>query len=223
MDCSLPECFIAFLSSQWSRLEQIASAKIPESLRSRVDVSQVVNDSLFEITQVVVKPDLEGSNAETVEDSLFALVTHILRKRAVDAVRKELTWKRGGRIRIEQADQILHHEDPQSTISIARLESEDVIGQIGFYLDVIQQGVLTLRYDGNEELEIAQKLRIPVETVRSARKAIARIADEVLTERVLSEPRARKIISANGGYPDTGRADYDNSIEWLREIPNIPI
>ncbi len=188
MYSSLSDYLIALLSSQWSKLELKASARIPNSLRSRVDISQIVNDSLYEWTQVFLKPDLEGSNAETVEDSLFALLIHILRKRAGDAVRKELSWKRGGRTSFEEANQILHHEDPRSTIGIADLEVEDTLGQFGLYLDTIQQSVLSLRFDGHEELEIATKLRIPVETVRRARKAIARIADQVLADR---EPRTK--------------------------------
>ena len=48
MNRPLSDYLIAFLFSQFPKLEKRTAAQVPNAIRSRVDVSQIVNDSLYE-------------------------------------------------------------------------------------------------------------------------------------------------------------------------------
>jgi len=120
---------------------------IPNAIRGRVDVSQIVNDSLYEWIHTLEIYEYEEPNAALSEELLMAIMHDILQKRTIDSIQKEMT----------------------------------------LVLDDFQQSVLKLRFEGNTESEIAEKLRIPMDAVRAARKAIAAIAEEVLGRN--QEPR----------------------------------
>ena len=212
----LSDYLIVLLSSQLQRLESKTTARIPNAIRNRVDISQIVNDSLYEWIHFISTNEETESSTAIVEESHFAILIHILRMRTSDAVRKEMTWKRGGRTLIDGNDQMLQCEDLRSRESLSDLECKDTLRVITLYLDDIQQNILRLRYEGNTESEIAEKLIIPLETVRAARKEISTIAKEVLRKQLEprtknQEPRTKnqeKIIMENGNFPDGGPADY---------------
>jgi DNA-directed RNA polymerase specialized sigma24 family protein len=189
MNRPLSEYLTAFISSRWRWLESKASSQIPNAIRSRVDVSQIVNDSLFEWIKLHSENEYAEFSTIWDEASLNATMIDILQKRTVDAIRRETTWKRGGRNAIDGDDQLLQCMDRRSHDGMTGLECEETLRKFSFHLDSIQLSVLHLRREGNTESEIAETLGISTETVSAARKAIAIIAEEVLSPTKNQKPK----------------------------------
>ena len=73
-------------------LETFCLQILPNSDRSQVDVSQIVNDSLLD-WYFTVSSHSQDSTKKQDDQSDVALLMDIIKKRSMDAVRKLLAWK----------------------------------------------------------------------------------------------------------------------------------
>ncbi|MCY3011853.1 MAG: ECF-type sigma factor [Planctomycetota bacterium] len=115
-------------------------------------------------------------------DSLIGLLMIIAKRRTTDAVRKEISWKRGGRT-ITGGEEILDRCPDLNCISCTTaIEFEEMISGLEQHLDATQQLVLRLRLDAYTEGEIAERLQVSIDAVKGIRRSIVYIANAVMPD-----------------------------------------
>jgi DNA-directed RNA polymerase specialized sigma24 family protein len=177
---SREEFLAGILRAVFSRMEHAVFTRIPIGIRSRIDVSQIVNDAGLKWLQTVSTIEQIALSEPLSEKRLIGLLKAIVHKHALDQIRTESSWKRGGRIEINAGDRFIQCHDPHCTDCESELHVQEMHALLANHLDSHEQRLLDLRCDGYSESEIAEKMRITLEEVHSIRKAALSIAEVVL-------------------------------------------
>jgi DNA-binding CsgD family transcriptional regulator len=209
--------FAAILRMYWTIIESKTISKISQRIRSRVDVSQIVNDAAKEWMEVVSVMESEVANETLSDERLIGLLRRIVDKRTLDAIRSENTWKRGGQLEAFGSEHLQQCTDPHCSDCLSEMQSEEMRSLLDIHLDSMQQQVLELRCYGYSEIEIAERMRITLASVQRIRKSIAAVAKAINLTRderretrdERRETRDEKIVSENGNFPAGTGADYD--------------
>lgn len=165
--------FAIILRMHWAMLESKAISRVIQRIRSRVDVSQIVNDAAKEWIEVVsVMEPLS-------DDRLIGLLTRIVEKRTLDAIRSENAWKRGGQLEAFGSEHLQQCTDPHCSDCLSEMQSAEMRSLLDMHLHSIQQQVLELRCHGYSEIEIAERMQITLASVQRIRKSIAAIAKAI--------------------------------------------
>ena len=162
-----------------TKLENYAWSNISEKIRSRIDVSQIVNDAAEEWIGVISKKPNTQSQSYS-DEQLLSLLMKIVRNRTIDAIRVESAGKRGGQIEFVGYDPILHCFDPKNRDLTSELQVAEIRNLLEQHLDVEQLRVLDLRCSGYSETAIAEQMNITLSEVRRIRKAIVSVAKIVI-------------------------------------------
>ena len=174
--------FVQIATSHWLRLECATRSRIPRGLRSLIDVEQIVNDSIDDWIKRVSETQSDEMMEQSDIDSLIGLLMIIAKRRTTDAVRKEISWKRGGRT-ITGGEEILDRCPDLNCISFTTaIEFEEMISGLEQHLDATQQLVLRLRLDAYTEGEIAERLQVSIDAVKGIRRSIVYIANAVMPD-----------------------------------------
>jgi len=182
MNHPIQSVFVQIATSHWLRLEYATRSRIPNGLRSLIDVEQVVNDSIDEwMTQVSETMCNEAMEPMDL-DALVGLLMFILKCHTTDAIRKEIAWKRGGRT-INSGEEILDRcKDPNCVACASAMEFEEMLVSVEQHLDATQRSVLRLRLDGYTEFEIGERLQLSISTVKGIRRSIASIVKAMMPD-----------------------------------------
>ncbi len=192
-------------------------SRVSQRIRSRVDVSQIVNDAAKEWMEVVSVMESDVANEPLSDDRLIGLLTRIVEKRTLDAIRSEKSWKRGGQLEAVGSDHLLQCQDPHCSDCLSEMQSAEMRSLLDMHLDSMQQQVLDLRWDGHSETAIAEQMQITLASVQRIRKTIVFVATAIILTRderrerrdERRETRDEKIVSENGNFPDGTDAIYD--------------
>ena len=171
--------FATILRMYWTILESKAISRVSQRIRSRVDVSQIVNDAAEEWMEVVSVMESEVANEPLSDDRLIGLLTRIVEKRTWDAIRSENAWKRGGQLETFGSEHLQQCTDPHCSDCLSEMQSAEMRILLNKHLDSMQQQVLELRCNGYSETEIAERMQITLASVQRIRKSIASVAKAI--------------------------------------------
>ena len=218
--------FAAILRMYWTILESKAMSRVSHRIRSRVDVSQIVNDAAHEWIQRVGELERVTQPKQLSDERLIGLLMKIVEKRSLDAIRDVNAWKRGGRIEAVGSDHLQHCHDPHCVDCFSEMQAAEMRSLLDIHLDSMQQQVLELLCYGYSEIEIAEQLGIGLISLQRIRKTIASLAEgQILgddqTRRGIqkSEVRSQK---ARGKRQEASGKWQENSFEkwklsgWIR-------
>jgi DNA-directed RNA polymerase specialized sigma24 family protein len=181
--------FVQIATSHWLQLECATRSTIPRSLRSIIDAEQIVNDSIDDWIKRVSEAQSDEMMEQRDIDSLIGLLMIIAKRRTTDAIRKEISWKRGGRT-ITGGEEILDRcQDSNCIACTSAIEFEEMLCGLEQHLDATQQSVLRLRLDGYTEWEIAERLQVSLDAVKGIRRSIVSIANAVMPD---AHPEGKK-------------------------------
>ena len=172
--------FAAILRLRWTILESKAISRVSQSIRSRVDVSQIVNDAAHEWIQRVGELERLTQPKQLSDERLVGLLMKIVEKRSPDAIRDVNAWKRGGRIEAVGSDHLQHRHDPHCVDCFSEMQAAEMRSVLDKHLDRMQQQVLDLHYDGYSETAIAEQLGISLISLQRIRKTIASLAEGLI-------------------------------------------
>jgi DNA-binding CsgD family transcriptional regulator len=171
--------FAAILRMQWTILESKTMSRVSQRIRSRVDVSQIVNDAAEEWMEVVSVLESEVANEPLSDERLISLLTSIIEMRTLDAIRSANAWKRGGQLEAVGIEHLQQCMDPHCTDCLSEMQSAEMRSLLDVHLDSMQQKVLELRCNGYSETEIAERMQITLASVQRIRKSIAAVAKAI--------------------------------------------
>jgi len=207
------------LRLHWIILERRALSRVSQRIRSRVDVSQIVNDAADEWIQIGVSLEKSHHGEQLSDERLIGLLVAIVEKRTTDSIRSEIAWKRGGRT-ITGGEEILDRcQDPNCITCTSAIEFDEMLSSVEQHLDATQRSVLRLRLDGYTELEIAKRLELSIDAVKGIRRSIVSVANSVMTvahpERQKAKGKRQKAkgkkssFEKNGNFSNGVRGVYD--------------
>jgi hypothetical protein len=146
--------------------------------------------------EVVSVVESEVANEHLTDERLICLLTSIVEKRTLDAIRSENTWKRGGHLEAVGSEHLQQCTDPHCADCLSEMQSAEMRSILDMHLDSIQQQVLDRRCHGYSETEIAEQIRITLASVQRIRKSIASVAKAInLTRDERRETRDEEIVS----------------------------
>ena len=155
-------------------------SRVSQRIRSRVDVSQIVNDAAHEWIQRVGELERVTQPKQLSDERLIGLLMKIVEKRSLDAIRDVNAWKRGGRIEAVGSDHLQHCHDPHCVDCFSEMQAAEMRLVLDKHLDRMQQQVLDLHYDGYSETAISEQLGISLISLQRIRKTIASLAEGLI-------------------------------------------
>jgi DNA-binding CsgD family transcriptional regulator len=163
----------------WTILESKAMSRVSQRIRSRVDVSQIVNDAAEEWIEVVSALEQRGHAEQLSDERLICLLEAIVEKRALDAIRSANALKRGGQLEAVGSEHLQQCTDPHCSDCLSEMQSAEMRSLLDMQLDSMQQQLLELRCYGYSETEIAERMQITLASVQRIRKSIASVAKAI--------------------------------------------
>jgi DNA-binding NarL/FixJ family response regulator len=171
--------FAAILRLRWTILESKAISRVSQRIRSRVDVSQIVNDAAHEWIQRVGELERLTQPKQFSDERLIGLLMKIVEKRSLDAIRDVNAWKRGGQLEAFGSEHLQQCTDPHCSDCSSEMQAAEMRSLLDIHLESMQQQVLELRCYGYSEIEIAERMRITLASVQRIRKSIAAVAKAI--------------------------------------------